>query len=79
MDQSSGRKSYKKKKNPSIHQKRNTIRNRKIPKRRKNRNSTRAKGIYGRLHPRQIKKIEKDCKKSKRCEETECLPKKWQD
>ena len=59
-----GRSSYKKKKNPSIYQKRNTIRNRKIPKERKTGILQRAKGIYGRLHPKADQKIEKkDCKK----------------
>ena len=54
-----GRKSYKKKKNPSIPQKRNTIRNRKIPKERKTGILQRAKGIYGKITSKADQKIEK--------------------
>lgn len=72
-----GRSSYKKKKNPSIYQKRNTITNHKIPKERKTGILQRAKGnlmedyIQGRSEDRK-----KDCKNSKRCKETKCLSKK---
>lgn len=54
-----GRSSYKKKKNPSIYQKRNTITNHKIPKERKTGILQRAKGIYGKITSKADQKIEK--------------------
>ena len=51
-----GRSSYKKKKNPSIYQKRNTITNRKIPKKEKQEFYKEQKEFMGRLHPRQIRR-----------------------